>query len=242
QARKVLDEMKALRSIAQNLRGEEDTRLRFAACVTVGERLLPEWLWQFKNRTPNAVPMVFMGNDPAVLAVIKSGEMPIGIVAGDYACEDFESTTILEDELVVVVAPDHPWAQRRVGPEDLSGGSFIAREHGSALRTVVEQTLKDIGDISLNVQMELGSNTAVKEAIESGAGFSILSRADVKRKLEAGKLVQVEGLSVPWSFKLLRHPTASLSSIENDFYEFILSMCNQEDTEPVKPLVGSLRG
>lgn len=235
QARKVLDEMKALSSTVRNLRNEEDTRLRVAACVTVGERLLPEWLWQFKDRTPEVVPMVFVGNDPAVLAVIKSGEIPIGIVAGDYACEDFESTTVLEDELVVVVAPDHPWAQRRVCPEDLSGGSFIAREHGSALRTVVEQTLKDMGDISLNVQMELGSNTAVKEAIESGMGFSILSRADVQSKLEAGKLVQVEGLSIPWSFKLIRHPTANLSRVEKEFYKFALEIREQ-------PKVGKLKG
>lgn len=239
QARKVLDEVKVLHSTVQDLRDEGDLRLRFAACVTVGERLLPEWLWRFKKQTPNVVPMVLMGNDPVVLAVIKSGEMPIGIVACDEGCEDFESTALVDDELVVVVAPTHPWARRRVSPEDLSGGSFIAREHGSAIRTIIEQTLKDIGDISLDVQMELGSNTAVKEAIESGLGFSILSRADVKRKLEAGRLVQVEGLSIPWNFKLIRHPSASLSRVEKDFYEFILSMRNQEDTGPVKMLVGS---
>jgi len=242
QARKVLDEVQVLHGRVQDLRGEGDMKLRFAACVTVGERLLPEWLWQFKKQTPNVVPMVLMGNDPAVLAVVKSGEMPIGIVASDEDCEDFESTALIDDELVIVVAPSHPWARRRVSPEDLSGGSFIAREHDSTIRTVVEQTLKDMGDISLDVQMELGSNTAVKEAIQSGLGFSILSRADVKRKLEAGTLVQVEGLSIPWSFKLVRHPSASLSRVEKDFYEFILSMRNREDTEPVKTLVGNLGG
>lgn len=242
QARKVMDEVKVLHSTIQDLRGEGDMKLRFAACVTVGERLLPEWLWQFKQQTPNVVPMVLMGNDPTVLAVIKSGEMPIGIVACDEYCEDFESTALVDDELVVVVAPTHPWAQRRVSLEDLSGGSFIAREHGSTIRTVVERTLKDMGDISLDVQMELGSNTAVKEAIESGLGFSILSRADVKRKLEAGTLVQVEGLSIPWNFKLIRHPSASLSKVEKDFYEFILSNAQLRRYRTRKDACGQLGG
>ncbi len=242
QARKVLDEVQALHSTVQGLRDEGDMKLRFAACTTVGERLLPEWLWQFKEQRPNVVPMVLMGNDPAVLSGIKSGEMPIGIVACDEDCHGFESTALIDDELVIVVGPTHPWARRRISPEDLSSGSFIAREHDSTIRAVVEQTLKDMGDISLDVQMELNSNTAVKEAIESGLGFSILSRADVKHKLEAGTLVQVEGLSIPWSFKLIRHPSASLSRIEKDFYEFILSMRKQEDAEPVQTLVGTLGG
>lgn len=230
QARKVLDEVKALRSTVQNLRDEGDTKLRFAACVTVGERLLPEWLWQFKKRTPKVVPMVLMGNDQAVLNIVRSGETPIGIVASDENHDGFESTTVVDDELVVVVAPSHPWAHKRISPEELSSKPFISREQGSTIRSVIEQTLKSMGDISLNVQMELGSITAVKEAIESGLGFSILSRADVQRKLEAGTLVQVEGLSIPWSFKLIRHPSAPLSTVEKDFYEFVLSMRKQART------------
>lgn len=240
QARKVLDEMKVLHQRMQDLRDVDDTKLRFAACVMVGERLLPEWLWRFKKQTPNVVPIVLMGNDSAVLAAVRSGETPIGIVACDGNCEDFESTTVVDDELVVVVAPTHPWARRRVFLEDLSSEPFISREHGSTIRTVVEQTLKDMGNIVLDIQMELNSNTAVKEATESGFGFSILSRADVKRKLEAGTLVRVEGLSIPWSFKLIRYPSASLSEAEKSFYKFILRMRKQKDTEPVKTLVNCL--
>ncbi len=240
QAQKVLDEMKVLHHRVQDLRGIGDTKLRFAACVMVGERLLPEWLGRFKKQTPNVVPIVLMGNDSAVLAALRSGDTPIGIVACDGNRDGFESTTVVDDELVLVVAPTHPWARRRVSLEDLPSEPFIAREHGSTIRTVVEQTLKDMGNIALDIQMELNSNTAVKKATESGLGFSLLSRADVRRKLEAGTLVQVEGLSIPWSFKLIRCPSTSLTEVEKSFYKFILGMRKQEDTEPVKTLVNCL--
>lgn len=64
QARKALNEVEALNSVVQNLQDKRDIKLRFAACMTVGERLLPEWLWKFKKQIPDIVPMVFMGNDP----------------------------------------------------------------------------------------------------------------------------------------------------------------------------------
>lgn len=223
QARKALNEIEALNSVVQNLQDKRDIKLRFAACMTVGERLLPEWLWRFKKQIPDIVPMVFMGNDPQVLSLVKSGEAPIGIVASDECYDYFESTPILYDELIAAVAPTHPWAGQCVLPKDLSKGAFISREKGSAIRTLIEQTLREMEDgIELDVQMELGSITAIKEVVEEGWAFSIFSRADIQRKLEAGTLVEVGDFSIPWSFKLIRHPSATLSLAEQRFYDFLL--------------------
>ncbi len=122
---------------------------------------------------------------------------------------------------MVVVGPTHPWAQQRVSLEDLSREPFISREKESAVRAITERALEERG-ITLNVRMELGSTIAVEEIIEAGWGFSILSRADVQRRLEAGTLVEVEGFSVPWSFKLIRRPSARLSLAEQRFCEFLL--------------------
>lgn len=250
QARKVLNEVDALRSVVQNLQDKRDRKLRFASCMTVGERLLPEWLWRFKKDMPEIVPMVFMGNDPQVLSLVKSGDAPIGIVASDECYDCFESTPILYDELVVAVAPTHPWSRRRcITPKDLATEPFIAREEGSAIRNLIEQTLKNQDEeIVLDVQMELGSITAIKEVVEEGWAFSIFSRADIQRKLEAGTLVEVEGFSIPWSFKLIRHSSATLSLAEQRFYDFLIEMhkhgnkaltCKIPEMTSARPIVTS---
>src|SRR5829696_5650375 len=196
QARKILNQVKALELTLHNLRQKDDMKLRFAACVTVGERIMPGWLRRFEGKLPGVMPTVFMGNDLEVVHLVEGGEMPIGIVASDESCDAFESAPILDDELVIVVGCMHPWAQQQISLE----------ERG----------------IPLNVQMELGSTIAVEEIVESGRGFSLLSRADVRRRLEAGTLVEVEGFSIPWSFKLIRHPSATLSFAEQLFCEFLL--------------------
>ncbi len=221
-ARKILNEVKALKLTLHNLRNKEDMELHFAACVTVGERILPRWLLCFEREMPGVVPTVFMGNDPEIVSVAEGGEMPIGIVASDESCTPFESSPILDDELVVVVGPTHPWAQQRMSLEDLSREQFISREKESAVRAIAERALEERG-ITLNIRMELGSTMAVEEIIEAGWGFSILSRADVQRRLEAGTLVEVEGFSIPWNFKLIRRPSAHLSLAEQLFCEFLLN-------------------
>lgn len=225
QARKVLDEANVLHSVVQNLQNKRDIKLRFASCMTVGERLLPEWLWRFKQDMPEIVPLVYMGNDPQTLSLVRSGEAPIGIVASDECHEYFESTPILYDQLVVAVAPTHPWARQHIVPADLSKVAFISREKGAAIRRLIERTLEERDEqIELNIHMELGSITAIKEVVEEGWAFSIFSRADIQRKLEAGILVEVQGFSIPWSFKLIRHPSANLSLAEQRFYDFLLNM------------------
>src|SRR5215218_2122721 len=79
QARKVLDEVKAVESTLQNLRNKDDMKLRFAACVLVGGHLLPHWLRRFERKVPGVRAKVFVGNDPEVVNAVGSGEMPIGM-------------------------------------------------------------------------------------------------------------------------------------------------------------------
>lgn len=221
QASKLLEEARTLEDTLDTLSKENSTKIRFAACITVGERILPHLLWQFKKQMPEAVPLIFMGNDPEVLRAVNSGEMSIGIVTSGECQEHFECVPFLEDELVVTVAPNHPWAEINISPDELSEEPFISREEGAAIKEVAEHKLEELGQIHLDVHMELASTTAIKEVVEEGWAFSIFSRADIQRKLQSGALVEVPGFSIPWSFTLIRRRSAVLSCAEERFYKFL---------------------
>ncbi len=229
-ASKLLREVQALEQTLHTLRNKDDMKLRFAACVTVGERLMPEYLWHFKKKMPEVSPMLTTGNDREVLGAVRSGRAPLGIMAGDECFDYFdECTPIIDDELIVAVAPAHPWARRRISPEDLSGEPYISREEGSKIKGLIEDTLTDMGVTRLDIQMEIGSTTAIKEVVEEGWAFSIFSRADIQRKLDSGTLVEVEGFSIPWSFKLIRNASVDLTVAEQRFYEFLLEKRRKGD-------------
>ena len=230
-ASKLLREVRALEQTLHTLRNKDDMKLRFAACATVGERLMPEYLWDFKKKMSDVAPMLITGNDREVLGAVKSGRAPLGIMAGDECFDYFEDcTSIIEDELIVAVSPEHPWSRHHhVSPEDLSGEPYVSREDGSKIKGLIENTLADMGVTKLDIQMEIGSTTAIKEVVEEGWAFSIFSRADIQRKLDSGTLVEVEGFSVPWSFKLIRNSSVDLTEAEERFYEFLLEKKRKGD-------------
>jgi len=78
---------------------------------------------------------------------------------------------VQSDDLVVVVAPSDRWARRRkplTAPE-LSATPLVLREAGSGTREVLETSMLSL-DLSVTPLVELGSTTAIKAAVASGAG------------------------------------------------------------------------
>jgi DNA-binding transcriptional LysR family regulator len=220
QARKALDEIHKVDRVLRNLCEDRDKKLRFAASSTLGEHLLPELLWEFRRRRSDVAPELFVGNTREVVELVERGEMAFGIIEGEEPEGDLKCIPILDDELVVVVSSRHRWATRKVEYEDLSKEAFISREKGSGTRDVVEHSLEKMG-ITLNVEMELGSTSAIKEAIEAGIGFSILSRETTRLELRAGILAVAEGVVIPRRFTLIQKPSADLSAAEKTFLDYL---------------------
>src|SRR5438445_11502698 len=83
----------------------------------------------------------------------------------------------ISDELVVVAPSNHPLAARhRLGLKDLAGQPFVMREAASGSRLSLEKAARKAG-AKLVVAMELGSNGAIKQAVESGRGLPVIPRS-----------------------------------------------------------------
>jgi DNA-binding transcriptional LysR family regulator len=222
-SRKALDEVNALERTLSTLRSKRDMHLYVAASSTLGEHMLPEWFREFRNHIPEVVLELFVGNTQEVVGLVSRGVVAFGIIEGREPYGSLESVPFLDDELVVVVSPDHPWASRGVNADDLVQEPFISRERGSGTREVIEKTLSDTG-VTLDVQMELGSTSAIKESIEAGLGFSILSRETIRLELETGHLEVAEGFVIPRQFTIVHSPSAILNPTEQRFYDYLLEI------------------
>jgi DNA-binding transcriptional LysR family regulator len=116
--------------------------------------------------------------------------------------------SVAKDQLVLVVAADHPWAQTPPqSPEDFRNASWICRERGSGTRAILEAALPALGIArqDLKIMLELPSNEAVCTAVEAGAGVTIISRLVVERALTAGLLVAISVDLPTRNFSILRH-------------------------------------
>jgi DNA-binding transcriptional LysR family regulator len=84
---------------------------------------------------------------------------------------------------------------KTVTARQLSAHSLVLREVGSGLRHCLEKALEKI-ERSLSdfrIALEIGSNEAIKEAVIRGAGVAVLSIYAVRKEVEAGQLIALEG-------------------------------------------------
>lgn len=101
---------------------------------------------------------------------------------------DFIVEKFADDELILVCPSDHPWKDRKeIQVEELGNERMIWRESISGTRLIVENMLREHGVLEkIESYMEIGSTQAIKSAVESGLGISILPRLTVARELDQG--------------------------------------------------------
>ena len=155
------------------------------------------------------------------------GKVEIGFVGFKNADSRLSFDKIWQDEMVLTVPKNHPWSRRKfVQLADLRAQNFISREHGSGTLDSFRHLLarkRPSADELLNVAMELGSTAAVKEALISGCGISILSRISISRELADGILVAVaiRGLKMERDFYEVCYKQRPLSPVAQAFRKFL---------------------
>jgi DNA-binding transcriptional LysR family regulator len=188
----VLDGVRTLLAGAAALRNEGRSHLRIAASMTVAEYLVPTWLSRLRAADPDLAVSLEMGNSGHVAELMRRHGADLGFVEGSSVPSELASRVVESDDLVLVVAPSHPWAHRRepVGATELAATPLVLREPGSGTREVLEEALAAFG-LAPTPLVELGSTTAIKAAIGSGAGPAVLSRLATRTEVADGRLVIV---------------------------------------------------
>ena len=156
-----------------------------------------------------------MGNTQHVIETMLHGDAEIGFVEGRHAPSGLGSREVQSDDLVVVVAPSHRWARRRkpVTALELSTTPLVVREAGSGTREVLETAMLQ-RDLTVTTLVELGSTTAIKAAVASGAGPGVVSRLAIETDVQDGRLVVVatEGLLLERTIRMVWSKNRPLSS------------------------------
>lgn len=207
EARAVLARAEAAELVLSELGALKRGTLTLQASQTIASYWLPRHLAAFRQAHPGVEIALTIGNTAQVAAAVHEGAAELGFIEGAIEDPALISEQVARDQLVVLVAPDHPWAEQRgFDPRRLAEGEWVLREPGSGTRSVFEAALAGFGlaPASLRVVLELPSNEAVRGAVEAGLGATALSASVAAPSLEAG-LLQAVDLRLPdRPFSLLR--------------------------------------
>lgn len=196
-ARRMLDVLDEATVAVEEIRGIKRGSLRVGASTTVGIYLLPAALGAFKKLHPGLVISLEIGTRARVQEQVLRNELDLAVVGPALKDSDLEIVPFLTDELVVIAPAGHPLAGRKgLGLKDLAGQPFIMREAASGSRWSLEKAARKAG-VKLSVAMELGSNGAIKHAVESGLGLAVISRYACALELSSGRLVELDVRGFP---------------------------------------------
>ncbi len=196
-ARRMLDVLDEATVAVEELRGIKRGSLRVGASTTVGIYLLPAALGAFKKLHPGLVISLEIGTRTRVQDQVLRNELDLAVVGPASRDSELAIIPFLSDELVVVAPAGHPLAGKRsLTLKDLAGEPFIMREASSGSRWSLEKEARKEG-AKLQVAMELGSNGAIKHAVESGLGLAVISRYAITLELASRRLVELKVRGFP---------------------------------------------
>lgn len=209
EAKAVLGRAKAAELMLAEMGGLSRGALSVHASQTVASYWLPRVLMRFHANHPGIELTLTIGNTATVARAVLDGVADLGFVEGPVDEPALAASWVASDEVVVVVAPGHPWADGRPVTvcELAAGTAWVMREAGSGTRAVFEQALRGAGiDVAtLSVVLEFPSNEAVLSAVRTGPCAAVVSRIAAETLLREGHLFRVGFALEARQFSLLQH-------------------------------------
>lgn len=203
QARELLESAQRFTGWVSASQSENVVELRVGASMTIAETLLPAWLAEARRRLPQMRVDVQVLNSSQVIHEVLQGTLQLGFVETPDVPVRLNSMVVQEDELLLVVDPFHPWAGRagKISLRELAQTPLVVREEGSGTRAAVAGLLAGLP--TADPVQALASNAAVRVAVASGAGPTVMGRLAVRSALSSGELLRVpyegHGISRPLS-------------------------------------------
>lgn len=221
EAKGVLDRVAAAQLVLDNISHSIVGTISVAASQTIASYWLPARLAAFHETYPAVRLDVMLGNTTQVETAVLGGAADIGLVEGRTRSEVLSRRRVDVDQLICVLSRKVELPRElSPGNPDLRAMSWIVRERGSGTREALEELASKSGLTleDLQIFLALPSNEAVRQAVEAGAGATIVSERVVARSLAEGTLQRVPVDIPSREFALITHrdrqPGAAQSAFE----------------------------
>ncbi len=199
--REVLQQFDSVEARVKSLRQEIAGLVRVAAIYSIGLHEMSRRMQEFMTRYPKAkVRLEYLGPTRVYEAVLNE-EADLGIVSYPQAGRGLVVIPLRSENMVLVCHPDHHLARmKRATISQIRGENFIAFDKILPIRKELDRYLRD-NQVIVRMVMEFDNIETIKQAVEIGAGISILPEPTVAKEVKSGALA-----AVPLAIHKLRRP------------------------------------
>jgi DNA-binding transcriptional LysR family regulator len=209
----------ALKSLA----GFKSGRIEVGTSRPVASAYLSSIAVAFKQKFPGIVPAIRVENSQWILDQVLALRLDVGIIGIKPTDLDLIVMPFFDEQLLVIVPAHHPWAKRNtVALQELAGQSLIMREKGSGTRELIDSAFEKV-HVKPLIAMEVGSNEAIKRAVESEIGLAFFPPSVVEAEIKEGtfKALKVSGTRLRLSFYVIYHREKRASPLIRAFIEVL---------------------
>jgi DNA-binding transcriptional LysR family regulator len=220
-AEKILNEVYAINYKTLAYKGQLSGRLKISI-VSTGKYVMPYFLSGFMNKNSGVELSMDVTNKSRVIESLEQNEVDFALVSVLPRKLKVDKVALMENKLFFVASTGLELRKNLTKKNLFEKFPIIYREQGSATRNAME-TFISKNKFEVKKKMKLTSNEAVKQAVLSGLGCSVMPLIGIRNELKNNELqiVPVKGLPICTEWNLIWLKSKNLSPVAIAYLEFL---------------------
>ncbi|CAM3143592.1 LysR family transcriptional regulator [Vibrio rarus] len=163
--------------------------LSLCSSQTAAKHLVPSLISKIDNDFPEMRINMTIENTENVIEALLNYDCDLGIIEGKNTDGRLQQEHWLDDDLVVIASPNHPFSQyKQVTLAQLEQAKWVLREPGAGTRRIFDGAIHGLID-NIKVWKEYESIRVIKALVTNGSYLGCVPYLDVLPELESNKLV-----------------------------------------------------
>ena len=225
----VLPEARILVERYDNLRAEvaahsrlEGGTVRIGGGATAVSFVLPGAIAAYQLDHPKVRFEVKEAGSREITEHVIDGRLELGVVTLPVTQREVDKRRLVEDQIVLICARDHPLTRtRNIDIARLAGLGLVGFEAGSAIRQLIDNALRSAG-VEMNVVMELRSIPGIVRMVMTTGNMAFVSQMGVESESGVSAL-QVRGLNIRRELAVITRRGTELSPAAASFAAQLLA-------------------
>lgn len=230
---------RSVRHAAQHIQGTRDRPTR---TLKVGiSPLLARWAARMMvESVRNGHPIrLFPGNSSEMQRAVELSELDAALLINpvSLATDRMDTHLLGEDELRLIVPPNHALARQESVPLSALKGEILLSAHACSSVRLQTERLLDVAGLADIPTLDVGSYCSIRDGLLDGYGVSIMPAFYLQREIDNGQLAapRLESPYTALTYMLLTAPLATLGPAMRAFTQFLLSLKPQLQSQARSP-------
>tara|TARA_R110000868_G_scaffold227554_3_gene480556 strand:+ start:286 stop:1209 length:924 start_codon:yes stop_codon:yes gene_type:complete len=220
-AEKIVNQVHAINYKTLAYKGQLSGRLKISI-VSTAKYVMPYFLSDFMKRNEGIDLIMDVTNKSRVVESLEMNEVDFALVSVLPKKLKVDKVELMQNKLFFVASSELKLSKSLTKKNLFEKFPLIYREQGSATRNAME-TFISKNRFSVKKKMELTSNEAVKQAVLSGLGCSVMPLIGIRNELKNKDLqiVPVKGLPINTVWNLIWLRSKNLSPVALAYLDFL---------------------